>query len=79
MKTLLSTMTALVLSASLSSVASAQTLDPSMNPAMDPNQQWQDGQGVVLGWEKDGRLRLANQLGIQRLGAGEIIGLRSGE
>jgi hypothetical protein len=48
MKTLLSTMTALVLSASLSSVASAQTLDPSMNPAMDPNQQWQDGQGAEL-------------------------------
>ena len=48
-------------------------------PAQGEAIQWQDGQGVVLGWEKDGRLRLANQLGIQRLGAGEIIGLRSGE
>ncbi|HNF96249.1 MAG TPA: hypothetical protein PK493_03090 [Pseudomonadota bacterium] len=44
MKTLLSTLTSLVLSASLSSAAHAQTLDPSM----DPNQQWQDGQGAEM-------------------------------
>ena len=41
MKTLLSTLTSLVLSASLSSAAHAQTLDPSM----DPNQQWQGWSG----------------------------------
>lgn len=37
---------------------------------------WAEGQGVVLGWEADGRLRLANQGGIVRLAAGEITGLR---
>ncbi len=38
---------------------------------------WEDGgQGVVLGWEEDGRLRLANASGVQRLAAGELAGLR---
>ena len=44
MKTLLSTLTALVLSASLGTAAQAQTLDPSV----DPNQQWQDTQGAEM-------------------------------
>jgi BirA family biotin operon repressor/biotin-[acetyl-CoA-carboxylase] ligase len=40
---------------------------------------WHGGQGVVLGWEEDGRLRLANQDGIVRLSSGEVAGLRNGE
>ena len=44
MKTLLSTITSLVLSVSLGSVANAQTLDPSANM----NQDWQDGQGAEM-------------------------------
>lgn len=38
---------------------------------------WSGGQGVVLGWEEDGRLRLANQEGVVRLATGEVAGLRA--
>lgn len=38
---------------------------------------WEQGQGVCLGWEADGRLRLATNAGVQRLSAGEVRGLRS--
>lgn len=30
------------------------------------------GQGIVLGWEEDGRLRIANAGGIQRIAVGEV-------
>jgi BirA family biotin operon repressor/biotin-[acetyl-CoA-carboxylase] ligase len=36
---------------------------------------WEDGQGTCLGWEPDGRLKVATAGGIQRLSAGEIRGL----
>lgn len=37
--------------------------------------QWEKGQGVVLGWEEDGRLKVATAAGIERLSAAEISGL----
>jgi BirA family biotin operon repressor/biotin-[acetyl-CoA-carboxylase] ligase len=37
---------------------------------------WEHGQGVCLGWESDGRLRVTTAEGIQRLSAGEVRGLR---
>lgn len=45
-------------------------------PAAGEAVRWPEGQGVVLGWEPDGRLRLANQRGVVRLAAGDITGLR---
>jgi BirA family biotin operon repressor/biotin-[acetyl-CoA-carboxylase] ligase len=36
---------------------------------------WEDGQGTCLGWEPDGRLKVATAEGIRRLSAGELIGL----
>lgn len=38
---------------------------------------WEQGQGVCLGWELDGRLRLATNAGVQRLSAGDVQGLRT--
>ena len=37
--------------------------------------QWERGQGVVLGWEEDGRLKVTTASGIERLSAAEISGL----
>lgn len=37
--------------------------------------QWDQGQGVVLGWEADGRLKVTTAKGIERLSAAEIRGL----
>ncbi|MBL0209673.1 MAG: biotin--[acetyl-CoA-carboxylase] ligase [Holophagaceae bacterium] len=37
--------------------------------------QWEQGQGVALGWEEDGRLKVATAAGIERLSAAEISGL----
>ncbi len=37
---------------------------------------WEGGQGVCLGWEPDGRLKLTSAEGIQRLSAGDVRGLR---
>ncbi|MDP1830613.1 MAG: biotin--[acetyl-CoA-carboxylase] ligase [Geothrix sp.] len=37
--------------------------------------QWEDGQGTCLGWEPDGRLKVATAEGVRRLSAGEISGL----
>ena len=37
--------------------------------------QWEQGQGVVMGWEEDGRLKVTTASGIERLSAGEITGL----
>ena len=36
---------------------------------------WEDGQGTCLGWEPDGRLKMATADGIRRLSAGEVSGL----
>jgi BirA family biotin operon repressor/biotin-[acetyl-CoA-carboxylase] ligase len=36
---------------------------------------WEDGQGTCLGWEPDGRLKVATAQGIRRLSAGEVVGL----
>lgn len=36
---------------------------------------WEDGQGTCLGWERDGRLKVATAEGIRRLSAGEVVGL----
>jgi BirA family biotin operon repressor/biotin-[acetyl-CoA-carboxylase] ligase len=36
---------------------------------------WEDGQGTCLGWEPDGRLKVATADGIRRLSAGEVSGL----
>lgn len=37
--------------------------------------QWEDGQGTCLGWEPDGRLKVATAQGIRRLSAGDVVGL----
>ncbi|WP_257304124.1 biotin--[acetyl-CoA-carboxylase] ligase [Geothrix campi] len=39
---------------------------------------WEDGQGTCLGWEPDGRLKVATAEGIRRLSAGEISGMGQG-
>jgi hypothetical protein len=36
---------------------------------------WEEGQGTCLGWEADGRLKVATSAGLQRLSAGEVRGL----
>lgn len=38
---------------------------------------WEAGQGTCLGWDPDGRLKVATAAGIQRLSAGEVVGLRT--
>ena len=37
--------------------------------------QWEQGQGVVMGWEADGRLKVTTATGIERLSAAEISGM----
>lgn len=36
---------------------------------------WEDGQGTCLGWEPDGRLKVATATGVRRLSAGEVAGV----
>ncbi|WP_257309050.1 biotin--[acetyl-CoA-carboxylase] ligase [Geothrix fuzhouensis] len=36
---------------------------------------WEDGQGTCLGWEPDGRLKVATSEGVRRLSAGDVTGL----
>ncbi|WLT33433.1 biotin--[acetyl-CoA-carboxylase] ligase [Geothrix sp. PMB-07] len=36
---------------------------------------WEEGQGTALGWEFDGRLKVATSEGIRRLSVGEVRGL----
>jgi len=36
---------------------------------------WEDGQGTCLGWEPDGRLKVATAEGIRRLSAGDVAGM----
>lgn len=40
--------------------------------------EWEQGQGVVLGWEEDGRLKVTTSGGLVRLNAAEIRRLRAG-
>ncbi len=44
-------------------------------PAADMAVRWGEGQGTCLGWEPDGRLKVATAEGLLRLSAGEISGL----
>jgi len=44
-------------------------------PAEGDPLHWEDGQGTCLGWEPDGRLKVATASGVQRLSAGEVTGL----
>jgi BirA family biotin operon repressor/biotin-[acetyl-CoA-carboxylase] ligase len=39
---------------------------------------WEEGQGTCLGWEPDGRLKVASAEGIRRLSAGDVSGIRRG-
>ena len=57
-----------------------QDLDVGFSPAFQwPERgtpiQWERGQGVVMGWEEDGRLKITTASGIERLSAAEITGL----
>lgn len=38
---------------------------------------WEQGQGVCLGWEPEGRLKVATNAGVERLSAADVRGLRS--
>jgi BirA family biotin operon repressor/biotin-[acetyl-CoA-carboxylase] ligase len=38
---------------------------------------WEQGQGVCLGWEPDGRLKVATNAGVERLSAADVRGLRA--
>lgn len=40
---------------------------------------WEDGEGTCLGWEPDGRLKVAGAGGIRRLSVGDLRGLGAGE
>lgn len=44
-------------------------------PAPGTALRWEDDQGTCLGWEVDGRLKVATAGGIRRLSAGDISGL----
>ena len=51
--------------------------DPAFRwPVQGEAVRWEGGQGIVLGWEADGRLRIANATGIQRLAGGEIASIQ---
>jgi BirA family transcriptional regulator, biotin operon repressor / biotin---[acetyl-CoA-carboxylase] ligase len=54
----------------------AQDLQPLFRwPEASTPLSWEDGQGTCLGWEPDGRLKVATAEGIRRLSAGEVVGL----
>ncbi|HLP31241.1 MAG TPA: hypothetical protein VK150_07755, partial [Geothrix sp.] len=38
---------------------------------------WEEGEGTCLGWEPDGRLKVAGAGGIRRLSAGDLRGLET--
>ena len=44
-------------------------------PESGTSLRWEDGQGVCLGWEADGRLKVATADGVRRLSSGDISGL----
>jgi len=45
-------------------------------PAAGDLLRWEEGEGACLGWEADGRLKVATAAGVQRLSAGDVRGLR---
>jgi hypothetical protein len=54
----------------------AQDIQPLFRwPEAGTSISWEDGQGTCLGWEPDGRLKVATSEGIRRLSAGEVSGL----
>jgi BirA family biotin operon repressor/biotin-[acetyl-CoA-carboxylase] ligase len=54
----------------------AQDIQPLFRwPESGHSLRWEEGQGSCLGWEPDGRLKVATAAGIQRLSAGDITGL----
>jgi BirA family biotin operon repressor/biotin-[acetyl-CoA-carboxylase] ligase len=54
----------------------AQDLQPLFRwPEAGTAIRWEEGQGACLGWEPDGRLKVATAAGIRRLSAGDIRGL----
>ncbi|HJW33368.1 MAG TPA: biotin--[acetyl-CoA-carboxylase] ligase [Holophagaceae bacterium] len=46
-------------------------------PSEGESFRWEGGQGVCLGWEPDGRLKVTTAEGVQRLSVGDIRSLRS--
>jgi BirA family biotin operon repressor/biotin-[acetyl-CoA-carboxylase] ligase len=44
-------------------------------PEAGESLRWEEGQGTCLGWEPDGRLKVATAQGIRRLSAGDVRGL----
>lgn len=56
--------------------ALAEDLQPAFRwPEAGAALRWEDGQGTCLGWESDGRLKVATAQGIRRLSAGDVVGL----
>ncbi len=54
----------------------AQYLQPLFRwPEAGTPLRWEDGQGTCLGWEPDGRLKVATAEGVRRLSAGDVTGL----
>lgn len=54
----------------------AQDLQPLFRwPEVGTPLRWEDGQGTCLGWEPDGRLKVATAEGVRRLSAGDVTGL----
>ena len=57
----------------------AQDVQPCFRwPEAGTSLRWEEGQGTCLGWEPDGRLKVATAHGIQRLSAGDISGIGQG-
>ncbi|HTL98204.1 MAG TPA: biotin--[acetyl-CoA-carboxylase] ligase [Holophagaceae bacterium] len=55
---------------------SAAPAAPFLWPREGDAVRWEQGQGVCLGWEPDGRLKLATNEGVHRLSAGDVRGLK---
>ncbi|HEY3399122.1 MAG TPA: hypothetical protein VGK03_00695 [Geothrix sp.] len=54
----------------------AQNIQPLFRwPEAGAPLRWEDGQGACLGWEPDGRLKVATAEGVRRLSVGDIRGM----
>lgn len=54
----------------------AENLQPAFRwPEAGAALRWEEDQGTCLGWEPDGRLKVATAQGIRRLSAGDVVGL----
>lgn len=54
----------------------AEVLQPAFRwPEAGATLRWEEDQGTCLGWEPDGRLKVATAQGIRRLSAGDVMGL----